>query len=412
AKAVNDADVILFNTCSVRRHAEGRVEGQLNQIKDIKTKRFGIVIGLVGCMAQNYKDGLLKQFPHLDFVAGPRNIYDIPDVIDKAMIMGKRDVAVDKEARPPSGDTGDYREDSIKAFVSIGEGCNNYCSYCIVPHVRGREASRQPKDIVAEVKKLINGGVKEITLLGQNVNSYGKETGTETNFVNLLQALDKTGIERIRFMTSHPKDATPELFDAMKDLKSVCEHLHLPLQSGSDKILQMMNRGYASGDYLRLVDELRSRIPDCAITTDLIVGFPTETDEDFEQTANLMQQIKFDKAFIFKYSPRPPAKSSELKDDVPMAVKERRNLSLLELQDEMAISKNRELIGKEVEVFAEYKAKKPPKGLEGGIGIALVGRARTGSGVIFNGKESLIGKTVKVVVKDVSSYTLIGDLVQ
>lgn len=403
ARSMNDADVILFNTCSVRKHAEDRVWGKVGMLKDIKKERFGLILGIVGCMAQNYKEKILKELPWVDFVCGPQNIYDIPELIEKARLMGRRCVAVDKGVRPIDGPQPSYRIDSLKTYVSISEGCSNYCFYCIVPYVRGREVSRPRDDIIKEVKDLVKRGFKEVTLLGQNVNSYGNDLADGVSFVRLLEDLDKTGIERIRFITSHPKDVTDDLFKAMRDFGSVCEHLHLPLQSGSDRILELMRRGYAREDFFKLVEKLRRYVPQSAITTDIIVGFPGETDDDFNQTVRLMKEVEFDNGFIFKYSPRPPAKSSELEDDVPKKVKEERNRFLLELQAEISLKKNNGLVGTEVEILVDGRSRKDAK--------RLSGRTRTDKVVVFEGDRSFIGKLAKVAIDQATTYTLMGECV-
>jgi len=325
------ADVVLFNTCSVRKHAEDRVWSNIGVLRELKANNKPI-IGIVGCMAQNYQDEVFRRFPYIDFVCGPANIYGIPDLVKKAGKEKTQLLAVNRVKRPLLCD-GNSRKNKLKAFVSIMYGCNNFCSYCIVPYVRGRQLSRPLRHIIDEVKDLAGRGCPEITLLGQNVNSYGQDLKGKTGFVGLLEKLNRIeGIERIRFMTSHPKDASKKLFCAMRDLSKVCKHLHLPLQSGSDKILSLMNRGYTFRDYSGLIECLRKIIPDCNITSDIIVGFPQESEADFQKTYQAMQKIRFDQAFIFKYSPRPKTKAARLEDDVPLKVKQRRNNALLKLQ--------------------------------------------------------------------------------
>ena len=328
ARSEEDADVILFNTCSVRQHAENRVWSNIGRLRG-NTK----TIGIVGCMAQNYKEEIFRRLPHVDLVCGPANIYDIPDLLEKTIKDKAQVLAVDRSSRPLYNDGCGFRLDTAGAFVSIMYGCNNFCSYCIVPFVRGRERSRPLKHILDEVSALAQKGYKEITLLGQNVNSYGKDLRGKINFAKLLEKLDRinAGV-RIGFMTSHPKDASLQLFRAIRDLPSVSKHLHLPLQSGSDKILRLMNRGYTLADYFKLVDSLRRLVPNVNLTTDIIVGFPGETKSDFNKTYQAMRKIRFDAAFIFKYSPRPKTKAAELEDCLPQKEKQRRNNSLLKLQ--------------------------------------------------------------------------------
>jgi len=326
-----EADVVIFNTCSVRKHAEERAISNMGMLLKARGKKEKI-FGIVGCTAQALKKDLFSRLPGLNIVCGPANIYDIPDLIKKAIKKDTQVLAVDRVKRPLLRDCS-FRTDNLKAYVSIMYGCNNFCSYCIVPYVRGRQLSRPLRHIIDEVKDLASRGCREITLLGQNVNSYGQDLKGKTDFTGLLEKLNRVaGIERIRFMTSHPKDASKRLFSAMRDLSKLCKHLHLPLQSGSDKILKLMNRGYSFSDYSGLIECLRKIIPGCNITTDIIVGFPQESEADFQKTYQAMQKIRFDQAFIFKYSPRPKTKAAELEDDVPLKVKQKRNNMLLKLQ--------------------------------------------------------------------------------
>ncbi|MFA6078585.1 MAG: tRNA (N6-isopentenyl adenosine(37)-C2)-methylthiotransferase MiaB [Candidatus Omnitrophota bacterium] len=400
ASSIEDADVILFNSCSIRKHAEDRLISNIADLKPLKKKRPGVVIGLMGCTAQSYKDEILKKIPILDFSCGPGNESDIPGIVKDILENRCPVIAIDKvnEKRPELFP--EYREGRSKAFISIGQGCDNYCSYCIVPYVRGHEKSRDARDILKEAEALARRGFKEITLLGQNVNSY-KSADNKNGFVGLLESLNAIkGIERIRFMTSHPKDASTELFKAMTRLEKVCEHLHLPLQSGSDKILKMMNRRYTRKKYLKLVEDYRSIVPGGSITTDVIVGFPSETDKDFKDTFRLMNEVRFDSAFTFKYSPRPPAKSSQLKDNVPSEVKDARLKALMDIQCESSLMRNEELIGNAVAVLADCRNEKHPS--------TLTGRTKTNKTVVFEGNDKLIGTIVDVKIESVKPHTLIG----
>jgi tRNA-2-methylthio-N6-dimethylallyladenosine synthase len=329
AGSIADADIIIFNSCSVRGHAEERLFNNIWQLKKAKLKNPELVIGVMGCTAQSYKQKLIEMIPLIDFVCGPGNEGDLPEIVKDVLKNRCAMIAVDKvnEKRPEIDP--EYRDSKPKAFVSIGEGCNNFCSYCIVPYVRGRERSRDEKDIVKEVKSLARRGFTEITLLGQNVNSYGKVGSRQSavhSFVKLLEKLNKIkGIKLIRFMTSHPKDASAELFKAIGSLDKVDKRLHLPIQSGSDRILKLMNRGYTRKKYMELVGAFKRLVPGGSITTDIIVGFPTETRKDFNGTLNVIKKCGFESAFIFKYSPRPPAKAHLLKDDVSKKEKEKRH---------------------------------------------------------------------------------------
>jgi tRNA-2-methylthio-N6-dimethylallyladenosine synthase len=294
--------------------------------------------------------------------------------------------------------------------VSIGEGCDNFCSYCIVPYVRGRERSRKITDIVREVRDLGERGFKEVTLLGQNVNSFkgqGPVAGSQypgRGFIKLLEEVDKVkGIERIRFMTSHPKDASVELFKAMRDLPKVCEHLHLPLQSGSDRILRLMNRGYTRAKYLKLADAYRKIVPEGSITTDIIAGFPGETARDFQATIGVMKKVSFDGSFQFKYSPRPPAKAAKLKDSVPPEAKQERLQAAIDLQCALALKYNQTLAGKTVEVLVDGPSGKTPG--------MFVGRSRANKSVFCKGTQALVGKILQVKVNSVSAYALKGEVV-
>jgi len=334
APSEDKADIIIFNSCSVRKHAEDRLFSNISELKHLKKRKPGLIIGLMGCTAQAYKEKAMGRAPVIDFVCGPGNVHEIPAIIKRVIKSRRAIVATDKVSQSRPELFPGFRNDGPAAYISIGEGCNNYCSYCIVPYVRGRERSRSVKDIIKEVKDLAVRGFKEIMLLGQNVNSY------RYGFVQLLEKLDGIGgIEKIRFMTSHPKNASKELFEAMRDLKKIDNRLHLPVQSGSNRILKLMNRGYTKEHYKKLIQIYRKLVPGGEITTDIIVGFPGETEKDFNDTVKLIESTQFDGAYIFKYSPRPPAKSCKLKDDVPPEEKQRRLAVILDMQREASRKK-------------------------------------------------------------------------
>ncbi|MCX5679342.1 MAG: tRNA (N6-isopentenyl adenosine(37)-C2)-methylthiotransferase MiaB [Candidatus Omnitrophica bacterium] len=336
ASSEDKADVIIFNSCSVRKHAEDRLFSNISELKNLKKKKPGLIIGLMGCTAQAYKEKAIGRAPIIDFVCGPGNVHEIPAIIKKVAKSHRAIVATDKVDSPRPELFPKFRIEGLLAYVSISEGCNNYCSYCIVPYVRGRERSRDTTDIIKEVKDLASRGFKEIMLLGQNVNSY------KYGFIQLLEKLNNVeGIEKIRFMTSHPKDVSRELFEAMHDLEKIDKRLHLPVQSGSDRILKLMNRGYTKDHYRKLVSMYKKLVPGGEITTDIIVGFPRETERDFKDTVRLVEKTQFDGAYIFKYSPRPPARSCKLKDDVPPEEKQRRLAVILDIQREMSRKKRR-----------------------------------------------------------------------
>ena len=399
AGSMDDADVILFNSCSVRKHAEDRLFGNIACLKKLKKKKPGIVIALMGCTAQAYEGKAIDRSSLIDIVCGPGNETDLPRLIKGVLKKKCHIIAVDKVNKMRPELFPEYREHKFKALVSIGEGCDNFCSYCIVPYLRGSERSRHARDIVKEVKGLAARGFKEVLLLGQNVNSYKAECGKD--FIKLLEDVNKIkGIERIRFMTSHPKDAHKELFIAMRDLGKVCEHLHLPLQSGSDRILKLMNRRYNSGKYLKLAEEYKRIVPGGSLTTDIIIGFPSETDNDFKKTCRIMKDVGFDSSYTFKYSPREKTKASKLADDVSDDVKASRLKSLSELQSGISEERNRYLTDKVVEVLVEGTSKKDE--------AILTGRTGTNKPAVFKGSRSLVGKIVDVEIESVTPYALLG----
>lgn len=356
-----DADIIIFNTCSVRAHAEHRAVSAMGTLmKRLKKKK--MVFGLMGCVAQHKKEELFKHLPGLDFVCGPSDIYEVPSILRQISPGTSRStfhkeyaklpkpiIALNHKTRPLKHIDPDFRHDKSHAYVNITYGCDNYCSYCIVPYVRGREVSRPVEDIVKEIESLVERGITHVTLLGQNVNSYVSRQSSAISlqlktdsfklktkmcdFVTLLQIVNAIeGVARISFLTSHPKDANVELFKAMAELGKIEKSLHLPIQSGSNKILKLMNRGYTLEHYQKLVDSYRRHVPDGKLSTDIIVGFPSEQEDDYNQTLKLVKDVKFDSAYIFKYSPRPPALASKMVDDVPEAEKKKRHAELLEIQ--------------------------------------------------------------------------------
>ena len=340
-----DADVIIFNTCSVREHAEQRALSNLGSLTRKGVKKKKRIFGIMGCVAQHKQDKLFKSLPRLDFVCGSSDIYNIPLILSQIINEEKEKVLSvskkDRGQRPLDNIDPSYREEKGKALVNIMYGCNNFCSYCIVPFVRGKEISRPVKDIVKEIESLVSKGITHITLLGQNVNSYnGKDNNNKIDFVQLLHIIDNIkGLKKISFMTSHPKDATKELFEAIRDLDKVDKHLHLPMQSGSNKILKLMNRGYTIEKFDKLIDSYQQIVPNGKLSTDVIVGFPNESEEDFNKTKEQLKKIRCNMAFIFKYSPRPPAKSSEMEDNIELKEKKRRNTELLDLQRKISNEK-------------------------------------------------------------------------
>jgi len=438
-----DADVILLNTCSVRQHAEERAFGKMGLMQELKRRRPELVLGILGCMAKAQREAIFKRLPQVDLVAGPAEIYDLPDLL--ARVAEKRQqggpgapapaghtrvLAVDRPVRPlDMKPPGESRRPGTAAFVTIMEGCDKKCAYCIVPMTRGQEVSRPLPEILEEVQQLARAGYRQVTLLGQNVNSYGKRFPDGTGYrgpqgrlrlltqaaqdtgeagdgrlvdfpVLLRQLSTKTSIERIRFTTSHPFDAHDRLFQAMAECSPVCEFLHLPVQSGSDRILRAMRRGYTVESYLAKVARLRELVPHVALSTDIIVGFPGETDEDFRATRRLMTEVQLDSAFIFKYSPRPGTEAAGWIDDVPRAVKEARNAELLALQGEISRRRLARWVGQEVEVLVEERNRRGQ----------LAGHARTNVTVVADGPDAWLGELARVRVERVTATTLIGTL--
>jgi len=410
AEDENDADVILLNTCSVRDKAEHKVYSQLGSLRNQKEKNPELILGVLGCMAQNEGDKIFKRMPHVNLVCGTRMFSKLPELLDEISGSNKRVLAIDEEGEVNFDRMVTQRQNRYNAFVSIMRGCDNYCSYCIVPFVRGREFSRAVTDIVDEVKKLADDGCKEITLLGQNVNSYGKGLNGKITLATLLRELDPIdGIERIHFITSHPKDMTREILEAVGELPGVCEYLHMPAQSGSDRILEKMRRQYTSAHYRELVDMARSIVPGIKIASDFIVGFPGETEEDFQETVSLLKDVRYQNSFIFKYSPRTGTAAIEFTDDVIEETKKSRNHILLESQKEISTEENRKMHGKSVEVLVEGESKSDAD--------RLMGRTRQNQIVAFSPSEgdnqagvtsTLSGTLVNVKIVDSTDLTLFG----
>lgn len=417
AKDEKKADFVFLNTCTVRQQAENRALSYIGRLKFIKNKNAGMKVIILGCAAERLKKTLKTDFPIVDLVVGAKDIEHFPYLFDR--VFGNEIVAHQKskilDSRlKPSGMTSQKKltpcplplTPTVSAFVTIMRGCGNYCSYCIVPFVRGPEKSRPLDEIISEIISLVKNGTKEVTLLGQNVNSYSghgsRVTSGKYDFSDLLAEVNKIkGIERIRFMTSHPKDLSDKLISAMTSLDKVCEHIHLPLQSGSDKILKKMNRGYISKDYLKLVSKLRKNIPEISITTDILVGFPGETKKDFKNTIDIIKKCDFDFLFAFKYSPRQGTSASKLKGDVAQDVKEKRLAEILKLANGISIKKNAKLIGTIQEALV----------CEDRNGI-FVGNTRTNKKVFVVSNKNLLGKIVKVQIVESKINSLIGKHIQ
>jgi tRNA-2-methylthio-N6-dimethylallyladenosine synthase len=397
----NTADLLIFNTCSVRDLAERKALGKVGKIG--RSRKDRPVIGITGCMATAKKEKLLEKLPHIDFVLGTNNLHCLNDVLDQVLIQGRRVVQADATFSTELDYTVAQRDDPVKACVSIIRGCNKHCTYCIVPYTRGPEVSRAPDDIVDECRRLVEKGYREICLLGQNVNSYGKDRHEwSTLFHDLLYRLDAIpNLARIRFLTSHPVDISKELMQAVRDLPSVCEFVHFPLQAGSNRILHKMHRIYTREEYEEKVASLREIVPGVALGTDIIVGFPTESDEEFEQTCHAMQTIRFSTAFLFAYSPRKGTPSSRWKDDVPNDVKEQRLQRLLELQESISYNEMQSMLHTTAEVLVEAKSFKDS--------TMVKGRTRTWKNVVFPGSEELIGTIQQVKLHSFTHQTFIGE---
>jgi len=409
ARDVEDADLVLVNTCSIREKAEQKFYSELGKLRLLKEKHPSLVIAVSGCIAQQEGDRILKRAPFVDIIFGNQNIKDLPGLLSS--LDAKRPEALTEF---PEG----YehfilpaeRRGSVASFVNIMYGCNNYCSYCVVPYVRGRERSRRPDDIVREVESLVASGVREVTLLGQNVNSYGmgldNKDGGVCNFPELLRLVDSIdGLLRIRFVTSHPKDLSDSLVEAMATLPKVCENIHLPLQSASDNMLLAMNRRYGFLEYMDKIGRLRAEMSDMALSTDIIVGFPGETEEDYDNTVAALRDIRYDSIFPFKYSRRPNTKALTLSGHIPEDIKAARLDEIIRIQNEITEEKNRARVGRVEEVLVEGQDRSGTPG-------RLSGRSRGGKVVNFEGDVSLVGTLVDVRITEGKKHSLMGEIVQ
>ena len=411
-----DADVVLLNTCSVREQAEQKAIGKAGYLKRRLRKNPNFILGVMGCMAQNRGEELIDKLPDIDLIIGTQKFHQVPDHLDNIFktLEGqgpKPSTIVDLENEQGSQNTivaHNLDKRKVSAFISIMQGCNMNCTFCIVPKTRGRERCRPIESIVEEAHELVENGTKEITLLGQIVNSYGRREipfiQGKSPFVQLLERLNEIkGLERIRFTSPHPRGFKQDLVEAYRDLPKLCEYIHLPMQSGSSKILKKMNRPYSRERFKQLVGDLRSVVPDMYFSTDIIVGFPGETDQDFELTRNLFEEIGFEMAFIFKYSTRTGTPAAILEDQIPKEVKEERNQILLSILEKASLKRNQNLIGTTQEILVEGPARK-------GVNM-FVGRNRGFRKVVFSGSERLIGELVPVKIEEASVTTVRGSLV-
>jgi tRNA-2-methylthio-N6-dimethylallyladenosine synthase len=447
-----EADVILYNTCSVREHAEQKVWSRLGELRDRKRDDPGLIIGVIGCMAERDGATIFQRHPHIDILCGPGELDRLTTLVNNAATTsdgGKRprQVALMGAASRRSS-TLEAAEDHLEmldlsrsispgdgpaqAYVRITRGCNKFCTYCVVPYTRGPEVHRPPANIIEEVRKLVGGGAKEVTLLGQTVNHYAFRhgDGRGTSFAELLHKIHEAvpDLPRLRFVTSFPRDFTDEALAVMRDCPRICRYLHVPVQSGSDRILKLMNRGYTAGQYRDFIDRARGMMPDICIASDFIVGFPTETNDDFNASADLLRYCRFKNSFIFKYSPRPGTTAIDrFADDVPDEIKRRRNSDLLAVQQAVSTGNNLEMIGKTVEVLVEGQSKlaaPPTYPAVGGVELGwkrhapvkqpgvvqMIGRTRGDQVVAFDGDESLAGEFVEVEIVGARSLTLFGQV--
>ncbi len=405
-QSIQDANVIMVNTCAVREKAEVKAMSLIGRLSGLKRRNPDRIIGIVGCVAQQKGIELFKRFPYLDLVLGPRNIHRIEEYLSQIKVRGDKICATDLTVDPVlSMRCNGFVQGKVTSFLKIMEGCDNFCTYCIVPYVRGRESSVPAKQVVDEANYLISQGIKEITLIGQNVNSYnGKDNGAPT-FPDLVRELDRMpGLERLRFTTSHPKDLSDELIRCFGDLPSLCSHIHLPVQSGSNKILHLMRRGYTRDMYTRLIERLRNTRPDIAITSDIIVGFPGETESDFKESLQLVDEIQFDNIFSFRYSERMRTVASRLPDKVDESEKQQRLYVLQERQRQITLSKNILLKGTSQEVLVEGPGKRG--------GAQLTGRTTGNKVVNFPAKSDLKGELVTVRIIEAFQNSLFGEMVE
>jgi tRNA-2-methylthio-N6-dimethylallyladenosine synthase len=447
----DDADVIIYNTCSVREHAEQKVWSRLGELRQRKAAEPALVIGVIGCMAERDGTGIFARFPHVDMLCGPGELDKLPTLVHNAVInsasawsssrqvalmganvrrSGTLDAAQDTLETLDLSRSVSPADDLVQSYVRITRGCNKFCTYCVVPYTRGPEVHRPPNNIIEEVRKLTDAGAREVTLLGQTINHYAYKhgDGRTTTFADLLYAIHEAtrDLPRLRFVTSFPRDFTDEALEAMRDCPRICRYLHAPAQHGSDRILKMMNRGYTVGQYLDLVHRARQHMPDVSIASDFIVGFPTETEQEFDATCELIRTCRFKNSFIFKYSPRPGTTAIERHpDDIDERTKRRRNNELLAMQQQVSAANNREMIGQTVEVIVEGQSKlvskqasRPgrvelgwAKPRDDAARTQLVARTRGDQIVCFDGEPSMKGRILDLTITSASSMTLFGELV-
>ncbi len=401
AERPEEADVVFLNTCSVRENAHQKVNQRIQNLKQLRKQKNKLVIGVLGCMAENLRHELLDDKFGVDLAAGPDSYKRLPQMLDHVMNEGKKEGDFTLSEYETYSDIFPEHAPGVNAWIAVMRGCNNFCTFCVVPYTRGRERSRDPFNVLEEVKQLAQQGFKQVTLLGQNVNSYRYEHYDFADLIDIVSQVE--GIRRIRFTSPHPKDFPEKLIDVVANNPKACKHIHLPLQAGSNRILELMNRTYTREQFLELVDRLRQRIPGLVLTTDVIVGFPTETEEEFQETLDVMRRVRFDAAFMFKYSERQHTIASrKYPDDVPEEDKTSRITRLVTMQKQIALEKNQEHLGQVFEVLVEGKGKKPNQ---------LLGRNDGNKIVVFPDNGAKVGDFVFVKIEEVTSNTLIGKAV-
>jgi tRNA-2-methylthio-N6-dimethylallyladenosine synthase len=422
----HDADTVLLNTCSVREHAEEKIYSQLGRLRLDKDKRPALTIGVMGCMAQKDQKIIFERAPYVDLIIGPGQLQQIPDLLEKVQRGEGRQMAVSLNRKAGSQETirrshetfdplrdPTMRPTPFQAYLRIQIGCDKFCTYCVVPNTRGPEQGRSPEQIVSEARVLAEQGCKEIVLLGQTVNSYKfvDPTGSTTRLSDLLHQLHEVdGIERLKFVTNYPKDMTEELLTTVRDLPKCMPYLHVPAQSGSDEVLKRMKRGYTIADYMEMFERIERILPEAAVSSDFIVGFCGETDEDFQKTIDIVKRCRFKNSFIFKYSVRPGTKASErLEDDIPESVKSARNNELLAIQNAICEEENAKFVGRSVEVLVEGPSKRAVKrGEDDGPIVQMTGRTPCDRIVVYDGNRRQAGQTLKITIHDSNAHTLVG----
>lgn len=404
SSGMGNADLILLNTCAIRENAHNKVFGMIGRLKHMKEERPNIITGICGCMAQEevVVNEILDKYRFLDLVFGTHNIHELPEILNKAIHNDKTEIDVKTIEGDIIEEIPVKRDSKYKAWVNIMYGCDKFCTYCIVPYTRGKQRSRRFGDIIKEVESLKDNGYKEVTLLGQNVNAYGKDLELDYDMSDLLEAVAKTGIERIRFVTSHPWDFTDKMINIIGKYSNIMPYIHLPLQSGSDRILKLMGRRYTKESYLNLFDKIKKTVPNVAITTDIIVGFPGETEEDFKDTLEIVDKCKYDSAFTFIFSPREGTPAAKMKDDISLKVKEDRLHRLNELVNKYAYEANLKYLGKVVPVLLENVSEKN--------GSMLAGYTDTMKLVNVKAPKEMLGQIVLVKINDVKTWSMDGEI--